>query len=292
MKTWPTLLLLLALPGTALAQHEHHAGHEEMTPPPVDPHAGHHAEPAPAQAPAPPAPGGHAADAVFDPAEMARARALLVKENGGFTGSMILLDRLEVAPRSGRDRYGWEAEAWFGGDIDRLLLKSQGEGSFREKPEHAEVQALYSRAVTPFWNVHAGLRHDIRPRPSRTHAVLGVEGIAPYWLHVTGQFFLSDTGDIQARLEASYDERLTQRLILQPRAEAEFSAQDIPVLGTGAGVPSIELGLRLRYEVKREFAPYVGVEWAKLTGKTARYAMHAGDDPDRINIVAGIRAWF
>lgn len=242
--------------------------------------------------PAPAPPSDHAADALFDPAEMARSRAALRRENGAFTGSMILFDLAEYQVRNGRDGYRWEGEAWFGGDVDRLLIKTEGEGSFGKSVEDAEIQALYSRAISPFWNAHVGLRHDIVPNPSRTYAVVGLEGIAPYWFHVTGQLFLSDKGDFRARLEGSYDERITQRLILQPRAELNFSAQDMPTIDVGSGISSFELGARLRYEIRKEFAPYIGVEWSGKVGDTARYARLAGDKPNSINFVAGIRFWF
>lgn len=243
-------------------------------------------------APAPAPPSDHAADALFDPGEMARARTALRRENGAFSGSMVLFDLAEYQARKGGDGYRWEGEAWFGGDIDRLLIKTEGEGSFGKPIEDFEVQALYSRAISPFWNAHAGLRHDIVPNPSRTYAVVGVEGIAPYWFHLTGQLFLSDKGDLRARLESSYDERITQRLIFQPRAELNFSAQDMPSIGVGAGLSNFELGARLRYEIRKEFAPYVGVEWAKKTGASARFARLADEDLDAVNFVAGVRFWF
>lgn len=267
-------------------------------PPASDPHAGHvmpdmarpaDAEPS-AQPPQPPT--DHAADAIYDPAEMARARETLRRENGAFTGSMILFDLAEYQAREGGDGYRWEAEAWFGGDIDRLLIKSEGEGGFGEPPESAEVQLLYSRAISPYWNAHAGVRYDIRPDPSRTYAVIGIEGIAPYWFHLSGQLFLSDKGDVRLRAEGSYDQRLTQRLILSPRAEFNLSAQEMPRIGVGAGVTDIEIGLRLRYEIRREFAPYIGVEWSSKTGETARLARLTGEDPTSTNFVAGIRFWF
>ena len=242
--------------------------------------------------PAPAPPADHAADALFDPAEMARSREALRRENGAFSGSMILFDLAEYQARKGGDGYRWEGEAWFGGDLDRLLIKTEGEGSFGRSIEDVEVQALYSRAISPFWNAHVGLRHDIVPNPSRTYAVVGVEGIAPYWFHVTSQLFLSNKGDLHARLEASYDERITQRLILQPRAEFNFAAQDVPAIGVGSGLSTFELGTRLRYEIRKEFAPYVGVEWSGKTGDTARYARLAGDKPNAVNFVAGIRFWF
>lgn len=242
--------------------------------------------------PAPAPPTDHAADALFDPAEMARSRDALRRENGAFSGSIVLFDLAEYQARSGGDGYRWEAEAWFGGDINRLLIKSEGEGSFGKPIEDVEVQALYSRAISPFWNAHVGLRYDIAPNPSRTYAVLGVEGIAPYWLHVTGQLFLSDKGDVRVRVEGSYDERITQQLIFQPRVELNFSAQDMPGIGVGSGLTSFEVGGRLRYEITREFAPYIGVEWSGRTGDTARYARLAGEKPNAVNFVAGIRFWF
>ena len=242
--------------------------------------------------PAPAPPSDHAADALFDPAEMARSREALRRESGAFSGSMVLFDLAEYQARKGGDGYRWESEAWFGGDISRLLIKTEGEDSFGKPIEDVEVQALYSRAISPFWNAHIGLRHDIVPNPSRTYAVVGVEGIAPYWLHVTGQMFISDKGDLRARLEGSYDERITQQLIFQPRVELNFSAQDMPGIGVGAGLTSFELGARLRYEIRKEFAPYIGVEWSGRTGDTARYARLAGDKPNAVNFVAGIRFWF
>lgn len=266
----------------------------EPAQPASDPNAGHSVPDATdaGNVPAPAPPSDHAADALFDPAEMARSREALRREHGAFRGSMVLFDLAEYQARKGGDVYRWEGEAWFGGDINRLLIKTEGEGTFGRPIEDTEIQALYSRAISPFWNAHVGLRHDIVPNPSRTYAVVGIEGIAPYWLHVTGQLFLSDKGDFRARLEGSYDERITQRLIFQPRVELNFSAQDMPAIGVGSGLTNFELGARLRYEIRKEFAPYVGVEWSGRNGDTARYARLAGDKPNAVNFVAGIRFWF
>ncbi|KRA81243.1 copper resistance protein B [Altererythrobacter sp. Root672] len=270
-------------PGNASTEVVDHSGHDMADMPSNSSQIG--------TAPAPAPPEDHAADAIFDPADMARARAAAVREMT-FTGSSILFDLAEYRAREGGDGYRWEGEAWFGGDINRLLLKTEGEGTFGEPIDDLEVQALYSRAISPFWNAHVGLRHDIVPNPSLTYAVAGVEGIAPYWLHLTGQLFLSDKGDVSARMEGSYDERITQRLILQPRAEFNLSAQDVPAIGVGSGLSEFELGVRLRYEIRKEYAPYVGVEWSKKTGDTARYAQLAGEDPDTVDFVAGVRFWF
>lgn len=243
-------------------------------------------------APAPAPPEDHAADAIFDPAVMARSRESLRRENGAFSGSMVLFDLAEIQPRPGGNGYRWESDAWFGGDINRLQIKTEGEGRFGKPIEDLEVQALYSRAISPFWNAHVGLRHDIDPNPSRTYAVVGIEGIAPYWFHVTGQLLLSDKGDVRARLEGSYDERITQRLIFQPRVEFNLAAQDMPAIGVGSGLTSYELGARLRYEFRKEFAPYVGVEWSGQTGQTARYTRLAGEKPSSVRFLAGVRFWF
>ena len=280
-----------------------HAGHDmgaAKTDAPVaaaDPHAGHNMT-APdtgeviGTAPAPAAPTDHAADAIWGADAIAPSRAALRREHGGFTGSMILFNIAEYQARAGSDGYRWEGEGWFGGDINRFVVKTEGEGDVRGPLEDAEIQALYSRAIGPWWNLQGGVRYDIRPDPQRAYATLGIEGLAPYWFKAAGALFLSNKGELRGRIEGFYDQRITQRLILQPRAEIEASAQSIPEIGVGAGLTDIELGLRLRYEIAREFAPYVGVEWAAKVGETARYARDAGDRTSGISYVAGIRFWF
>ena len=144
----------------------------------------------------------------------------------------------------------------------------------------------------PYFNLEAGARQDFQPRPRRTYAVLGVEGLAPNWFDVEGRVFLSDKGDLTARLEGSYDLRLTQRLILEPRAEANLAAQDDASIGVGAGPSDLELGLRLRYALTPEFAPYVGGNWNHKIGDAADVARAAGEDVRSTRIVLGLRAWF
>jgi copper resistance protein B len=235
----------------------------------------------------------HAADTVYDPKLMARKRATkLIAEHGGYSGYMVLLDRSEARIGQGRDGYAWDWEAWAGGDYDRLWLKTEGEGAFRGPLEAAEVQALYSRAIDPWFNLQAGLRTDFRPRPQRAHLVLGVQGLAPYWFEVDLAAFLSNKGDLTARFEAEYDQRLTNRLILQPRLELDLSAQRIPALGIGPGLSSAEAGLRLRYEIKREFAPYIGVEYQRRFGETADFARAAGERTGGWAALIGLRSWF
>ena len=267
----------------------------------ADPHAGHDMGSDPAgmpttdevgNVPAPAPPGDHAADAVFGKDVMARSRKDLAYEVGGMGYSLVMLDLLEVGIQNGRDSYRFEGEAFTGGYINRFGIKFEGEGAFGMRIDDLEIQALYSRAIAPYWNLQAGVRHDIKPDPSRSYLVAGVEGIAPYWFKVNAAGFVSNKGELRARLEASYDQRITQTLILQPRVEANIAFQDIRAIGVGSGLTDFEAGLRLRYEIKQEIAPYIGVEWRKQTGATARFSRASGEDAETIGLVAGIRIWF
>lgn len=224
---------------------------------------------------------------------MAPSRDQLARENGDMRTSVVMLERLEtrIAADGGEDGFLWDAQAWFGGDIDKLFFKTEGEGEFGGAVEEAELQALWSRAMTPFFDLQAGVRLDVEPQ-TRSHLALGVQGLAPYMWHVDAALFLSDRGDLTARIEGEYDQKLTQRLILQPRAEVELSAQDTPRIGIGSGISKIEAGLRLRYEIAREFAPYVGVEYEAKLGNTADIARAAGEDPNGLKFLLGLRAWF
>ena len=246
----------------------------------------------PGDAPAPAPPGDWYADRVYPAAEMEHSRHEMMKENGAQTIAFISFNLAEYQARKGRDGFRWDGEAWYGGDINRLTIKSEGEGIFGEGIEGAEVQALYSRAIGPYFNAQAGIRQDLGPGPDRTYATIGFEGLAPYWFEVEGALFLSNKGDLLGRLEGYYDQRITQKLILQPMAELNFALQDVPETGTGSGLSDLELGLRLRYEIVKEFAPYVGVEWARKVGDTARFARVAGEDASGVSFVMGIRAWF
>lgn len=243
-------------------------------------------------APAPAAPADRAADRFYPAATMAQASAAMRQEHGGMAFSQLLFNIAEVQVRRGREGYRWDGEGWYGGDIHRLVVKTEGEGAFGDRLDDAEVQALYSRAIDPYFNLQAGLRHNIGTGPDRSYATIGVEGLAPYWFEVEAAAFLSDKGDVLARIEAWYDQRLTQRLILQPRIEANLAAQDMPANRIGSGLSNIESGLRLRYEIKREFAPYLGISWDRSLGDTARFARASGDRASSVAFVAGIRTWF
>ena len=304
-----------AQPATAQSA-DPHAGHDggKMEAQPVDPHAGHDmsAMVAPADphaghdmggmslaAPDAPPPSAalsgpaHAADTVFDAQAMAASRRLLIAENGDVRTTAVVVDRLEAGFGDGPDAYLWDAQGWTGGDIHRFWWKTEGEGDLYGRLHEVEIQALYSRAISPFWNLQAGVRQDFRPNgPETTHAVLGLQGLAPHWWEIDAAAFLSTKGDLTARVEAEYDQRITQRLILQPRIEAALSARDIPELQIGSGLSSIQAGLRLRYEFTRQFAPYLGVEWTRALGSTADLIAAGDGEADRTQVVVGLKAWF
>ncbi|RED16665.1 copper resistance protein B [Parasphingopyxis lamellibrachiae] len=277
-----------------------HAGHQMDEASAADAHQGHDMgamdqdSAIPQSGPPPEAFSGpaHAADTVFPPEVMAEARSSLPPELGGAMHSLISIDRLEAQIADGEDGYVWELNAWYGGDIDKLWVKSEGEGEFGGALEEAEIQALWSHAIGPYFDVQAGIRYDIRPEPDRAHAVFGIQGLAPYFFEIDVAGFLSDEGDLTGRIEAEYDQRITQRLILQPRVELNLAAQDIPEIGIGAGLSAFEAGLRLRYEFVPEFAPYIGVEWQQQMGDTADFARAAGEDPSRVVFLTGVRIWF
>ena len=266
---------------------------------PTDPHAGHDmsAMSGPQPQPGPPPPEAlsgpaHAADTVWDQAESQRGRNILRQEHGDLPVSRFLVDRAETRVRDGRDGYLLDLQAWYGGDIDKLWLKSEVEGPWGKQLEHAEVQALWSHAIGPWFDLQAGARFDPQPGPNRTHLALGVQGLAPYWWEVEATLFLSNKGELTARAEAEYDLRITQKLILQPRAEVELSAEDIPELGIGSGLTDASLGLRLRYQISPLVAPYVGVEYEHAFGDTRDFRRAEGENADGFSLVAGLRFWF
>lgn len=201
-------------------------------------------------------------------------------------------DQFEYLVRHGDDAYRWDAQGWVGRDYDKVWFKTRGDGVMDGDVERAEVQLLYSRTVSAFWDVQLGARYDRNPDPAQAYATVGIQGLAPYWFEIDAAAFLSQEGDASARFEAEYDLLITQRLIAKSLAEVEVAAQDVEELGIGSGVTDIELGLRLRYEIVREVAPYVGVSWESKVGPTADIARRLGTDVDDVAFVMGIRWWF
>lgn len=288
----PLLLTLTAVPVAAQDHDAHQHHHHDHGAP-----AAQEAPPAPPPAEAPAAAARalqgpqFAADAIWGEEAMAAARAENARMHGSMQTGIVMIERLEARLGERHDGWLWDAQAWYGGDIDKLWFKTEGEGELSGPVEDAEAQLLWSHAIGPFWDLQAGVRLDIEPE-TRSHLALGVQGLAPYMFHVDAAAFLSDRGDLTARVEAEYDQKITQSLILQPRIEFELAAQDVPERGIGAGPTKIEPGLRLRYEIRREFAPYVGFEYEAKVGQTADIARAAGDDPDALKFMVGLRAWF
>lgn len=262
----------------------------------VDPHAGHHGEQPLADPGAPPEAAfsgpRHAADLLFDPATMADARRQLRAEHGGMLSWGLIVDRLEVPIGDGGSDYAWEAQGWYGGDTDRIWIKTEGEERFGGATEAVELQALWSHAVTPWFDAQAGVRYDWRPGPDRSYLVLGVQGIMPYLFEVDATAFVSEAGDVSARFEGKYDLPITQRLALQPRAEVDFAFGNVPEVGIRSGIGSVGLGLRLRYEVAPELLPYAGVQWERRPGETADFARRGRASTNDLLVVAGVSFWF
>lgn len=205
--------------------------------------------------------------------------------------SKVMVNLAEYQAGSGGGGYRWDGQAWFGGDLERLVLRTEGEGSAAGGLETGDVQALYSRAQSRYLDLQAGVRQDVAPR-GRTYLAAGAQSLVPYWFDLEGSVYLSTHGELLARTEGTYDIILLQRVVMQPRVELNFAAQNTPEIRTGAGLFSAEAGLRLRYEIRHELAPYIGVSWEQRFGNTARYWRAAGQIPQATTFVAGLRAWF
>ncbi len=209
----------------------------------------------------------------------------------------VLIDRLEFSSGDAADTLSVDAEGWYGGDRNKFWWKAEGSSQLSGRREgEGEIQALYSRLIAPFWDFQTGIRYDrtwgAGSDRGRVFAVFGFEGLAPYWFELEPTLFVSEHGDISARLAATYDVLFTQKLILQPRFDLNAALQDAPKFGVGSGLNNVELGLRLRYEIRREFAPYVGVTWLRQTGQTADLSRAAGVPVDDFRFVLGLRLWW
>ncbi|WP_299874257.1 copper resistance protein B [uncultured Cocleimonas sp.] len=200
------------------------------------------------------------------------------------------LELLEVHDADDSNPVTWEAEAWVGKDINKFWFKTEGE-RVNGETEEFELQALYSRAVDPYWDFQVGLRKDFKPE-SRNWAVAGFKGLAPYYFETDAALFIGENGRSAFRLQSEYEMMLTQKLVLAPELELNLYGKDDPELGIGSGLSDGSLGLRLRYEFTRQFAPYVGVEYSSKFGKTADIARDEGEDVSDTQLVLGIKAWF
>ena len=297
--TCTALALALLAPGAAMAQHAHHATEAPATPKQVEPAKVDHStmdhstmdhasmdHASPGTLPLEPIP-------VLTDADRAAAfpDVHAHHQHGTSLHSYWLLDRLEVTDGDGPRELGWEAQVWIGGDVRKLWLRSEGHAD-GGRVESGDIEVLYGQGIRAWWDVVAGIRHDIGEGPSRSWAAVGVQGLAPYKFELSATGYLGQAGRTAARLEAEYDTLFTNRLILQWRAEANLHGKDDPALGIGSGLSNLEGGLRLRYEIDRQFAPYVGLERGWSFGRTADLRRADGKPASETRFVAGVRLWF
>ena len=204
----------------------------------------------------------------------------------------VLVDRLERA--YGHDSGNWTAydvQAWYGRDFNRLVLKAEGQAS-QGRLQDARTELLWGHAIAAYWDSQLGVRHDNGSGPDRNWLAFGVQGLAPYWFNVDATGYLGDQGRSALRLSASYELLLTQRVVLQPQLELNAYGKDDPARGIGSGLSDATAGLRLRYDISRQFSPYIGVEWSGRFGRTGDFAQASGERRDTTDLVAGVHFWF
>lgn len=205
--------------------------------------------------------------------------------------SVIKMDRLENVQTRDNAFTEYDLQAWLGKDYERLTLKAEGEVDEGELHE-ASTELLWGHALAPYWDSQLGVRHDSGEAPDRQWLALGIQGLAPYWFEVDATAYVSEQGHSALNLEAEYELLLTQKLVLQPRLEATLYGRRDAARELGSGLSDLSAGLRLRYEIRREFAPYLGVEWNGKFGGTANYARASGERRSETRIVAGVRFWY
>ncbi|MGH8160229.1 MAG: copper resistance protein B [Rhodanobacter sp.] len=204
---------------------------------------------------------------------------------------MLLIDQLELTDGRYTTGQAWDVEGWYGNDSDKLWLRSEGDSNNGRIGE-GDVEALWSHAIAPFWDSQLGVRQDVGEGPHRQWAAFGVQGLAPYWFELEATAYAGPSGRAAARLRAEYELLFTQRLILQPEFELNLYGRDDPASRVGSGLSDTQLGLRLRYEISRQFAPYIGLVWMHRYGRTADYARQDGQPLMDRQFVAGVRIWF
>lgn len=203
----------------------------------------------------------------------------------------VLFDQLEWQFVHGEPGSRWDSRSWIGGDRNRLWIRTEGD-AIGGVIDTAEAQVLFGRSITPWWDLVGGVRFDARPAPSHIWAAVGVQGTAPMFFDVQATAFVGESGHLAARVEVEYDLLLTQRLVLQPLVELSLAGADDPDRGIGAGLSTGEVGFRLRYEIRRELAPYAGVVWHRKLFGTADAARERGADAGGWHLVSGLRFWF
>jgi copper resistance protein B len=264
--------------------HSQHAGDAQPVEPDHSQHAGHSQPEAPSPGPVLPAITDADRQAAFPDlrGHPAHDRAI---------NSFVLIDKLEWQDAQGGGALSWDANGWIGGDIDRLWFRAEGE-RVDSRTESSETHLLWGRHFSRWWDFVAGARHDFQPGPSQSWAAIGVQGVAPYHFEIEATAYLGEGGQTAARFEAEYELLLTNRLILQPLIELDIYGKNDDRRGIGSGISSAEAGLRLRYEIRREIAPYIGLTWERKLGNTADLAELDGEDLSDTRFIAGLRIWF
>ena len=271
--------LMLATSAPAFAQADSHAGHQQATP-------------------APPTSSEDVQDLpTFIPRLTDDDRKAAFPDVAGHTmrgnavNYFVLFDQLEWQSSEGANGVNFDSRGWIGRDRDRLWFRAEGDGHDGRVGE-AQTHVLYGRQFSRWWDLVAGVRQDFRPGAAQTWAAFGVQGLAPYRFDVEATAYVGASGRTHARFEVEYELLLTNRLILQPLVEAEVFGKSDPERGIGAGLSATDAGFRVRYEWRRELAPYVGVTWRRKWGKTADFAEAAGEDSGGARFVTGLRLWF
>lgn len=231
--------------------------------------------------------GGYSLDG--GPYSLSEQRLLRLADEHNFWN--VMFDRLEYGKGDDSEGLTYDTQAWFGRTYDRVVIKAEGEGDGGDI-EEAETELLWGHAVATFWDRQLGVRHDSGEGPSRTWLAVGLQGLAPYWFEVDATAYIGEEGRTALSVEAEYELLLTQRLVLQPRVELSAYGQADEERGIGRGLSALSAGLRLRYEFSRQFAPYMGVEWAGQLGDSADLAEAAGQDDSETRLIAGVRFWF
>ncbi|MBA5249401.1 MAG: copper resistance protein B [Gammaproteobacteria bacterium] len=214
--------------------------------------------------------------------------------SGGMDDDPVLIKvmgEVELRSTNGANPRTWNIDAWVGQDLNKFWIKTKGE-KVAGDTEKSELQLLYSKAVDPYWDIQFGVKKDIQPKPSRNWAVIGLKGLTPYLFEMDVALFIGESGRAAIGLDVEYEYMFSQKLILSPEVEMSIFAKDDELTGTGKGLSSIEAGLRLRYEISREFAPYIGINWEKKYGNTADFARDENEDIEDAQIVVGVRFWF
>jgi copper resistance protein B len=265
-----------------------HSAHQEKQSESTDhsSHADHEQQPTPSElAHVPPDPPTHP---MPDVSKERMIELMRMEDDAPF--GMIVLDQFEWREVDEQDAQAWELQAYYGTDYNKLWFETEGERVASAESGRAEL--LWDRIISPWWSLQSGVRHDFSEGPSRTWAAIGLQGLAPYFFEIDAAFYVGEQGRTAARFSAEYDMLITQRWVLQPEIEFQLYGKDDIANAMGSGLVDAELGIRLRYEIRREFAPYIGIHRERKFGETADLAREAREDVDELSFVAGLRVWF